>query len=126
MGLMKTLTITEAKKNLGKWLKLAGKGEDVGIINGAQIFALHLIEVQPVDRTPHIPIDSEYLQREYGMTKEEMERVGPVLDARYEESLRSRNPVTVENPTIKKLKKAVRAHARPSRPAQRAEGKRAR
>jgi antitoxin (DNA-binding transcriptional repressor) of toxin-antitoxin stability system len=28
---MKTLTITDAKKNLGRWLTAAGRGEDIGL-----------------------------------------------------------------------------------------------
>src|SRR5262245_64836072 len=37
---MKTLTITDAKKNLGRWLVAASRGEDVGIVCGADIIAL--------------------------------------------------------------------------------------
>ena len=33
---MKTLTITDAKKNLGRWLVAAARGEDIGIVCGAQ------------------------------------------------------------------------------------------
>jgi antitoxin (DNA-binding transcriptional repressor) of toxin-antitoxin stability system len=32
---MQTLTITDAKKNLGRWLAAASSGEDIGIICGA-------------------------------------------------------------------------------------------
>src|ERR1022692_1479460 len=32
---MKTLTITDARQNLGHWLKLAANGEDVGVIVGS-------------------------------------------------------------------------------------------
>jgi antitoxin (DNA-binding transcriptional repressor) of toxin-antitoxin stability system len=31
---MKTLTITDAKKNLGRWLAAAARGEDIGIVSG--------------------------------------------------------------------------------------------
>lgn len=43
---MKTLTITEAKKNLGRWLVAAASGDDVGIILGADIIALRKVEVE--------------------------------------------------------------------------------
>ncbi len=45
---MKTLTITDAKKNLGRWLQSAARGEHVAIICGADIIALRKIEVAPV------------------------------------------------------------------------------
>lgn len=59
---MKTLTITDAKKNLGKWLSAAANGEDIAIISGADIIALRKIEVEPAD----------YAWREYGVTPEEI------------------------------------------------------
>lgn len=55
---MKTLTITDAKKNLGKWLAAAAHGEDIGIVCGADIIALCKVEVESTD----------YAQREYGVT----------------------------------------------------------
>ena len=61
---MKTLTITEAKKNLGKWLNAAVHGEEVAIINGATCVALRPIEIEAAD----------YAWREYGASKEELER----------------------------------------------------
>lgn len=61
---MKTLTITEAKKNLGKWLKAAVHGEEIAIINGASCVALRLVEVEAAD----------YAWREYGASKDELAR----------------------------------------------------
>ena len=52
---MKTLTITDAKKNLSRWLDAAARGQDVGIIRGADIIALRRVEVESTD----------YAQREY-------------------------------------------------------------
>ena len=46
---MKTLTITDAKKNLGRWLVAAAKGEDIGIICGADVIALRKVNVQSTD-----------------------------------------------------------------------------
>jgi antitoxin (DNA-binding transcriptional repressor) of toxin-antitoxin stability system len=55
---MKTLTATEARKNLTRWLKAAKDGQEVGIVYGADIFALRPVPVQAAD----------YAQREYGVT----------------------------------------------------------
>ncbi len=59
---MKTLTITEARKNLSRWLVAASKGEDIGIISGADIIALRKVTVESTD----------YAQREYGATSEQV------------------------------------------------------
>ena len=59
---MKTLTITDAKKNLGKWLQAAAQGEDIGIISGADVIALRRVQVESAD----------YAWREYGVTNEEV------------------------------------------------------
>src|SRR5205807_10017172 len=61
---MKTLTITDARKNLGKWLQAAAQGEDIGIVSGADIIALRKVEVEPTD----------YAWREYSVTAEEVAR----------------------------------------------------
>ncbi len=62
---MKTLTITSAKRNLGKWLQAAAQGEEIGIISGADIIALRKVEVQAAD-------DYTYGMREYGVTRDEL------------------------------------------------------
>lgn len=59
---MKTLTATEARKNLTHWLKAAKGGQDIGIVYGADIFALRPVPVQAAD----------YAQREYGATPEQL------------------------------------------------------
>ncbi len=59
---MTTLTITDAKKNLGKWLKLAANGGEVAIISGAEIIALRKVPVQAAD----------YAWTEYGATGEDV------------------------------------------------------
>ena len=46
---MKTLTITDAKKNLGRLLSEAARGEDIGIVSGADIIALRKVEVESTD-----------------------------------------------------------------------------
>ena len=60
---MKTLTATEARKNLTHWLKAAKGGQDIGIVYGADIFALRPVAVQAAD----------YAQREYGASAEQLE-----------------------------------------------------
>ena len=45
---MKTLTITEARKNLGALLKAAGRGEEVAILSGSDVIALRKVEVEAV------------------------------------------------------------------------------
>lgn len=59
---MTTLTITDAKKNLTKWLKIAASGGEVAIICGADIVALRKVPVQAAD----------YAMTEYGLTAEEV------------------------------------------------------
>jgi hypothetical protein len=59
---MKTLTINDAKKNLGRWLTAAARGEDIGIVCGSDIVALRKVEVESTD----------YAQREYGALPEQV------------------------------------------------------
>jgi antitoxin (DNA-binding transcriptional repressor) of toxin-antitoxin stability system len=46
---MKTVTITEAKKHLGAYLKEATAGQNIGIICGNRIIALRPVEVTSLD-----------------------------------------------------------------------------
>ena len=71
---MTTLTITDAKKNLGKWLQAASRGEDVAIISGADIIALRKIRVQPAD----------YAMTEYGATREDVAKLTKKVDREYQ------------------------------------------
>ena len=68
---MKTLTATEARKNLTHWLKAAKNGQDIGIVYGADIFALRPVPVQAAD----------YAQREYGVTTDQLESFAQRTDA---------------------------------------------
>ena len=63
---MKAVTITDARKNLGKWLRAAACGEHIGIISGADVIALREAEVESTD----------YAWREYGVTPREMAACG--------------------------------------------------
>jgi len=62
---MKTLSITEARKNLGRLCEAAGRGEAVGIISGSRIFQLKPVTV--------VAWDDTYAAKEYGVTVEEMD-----------------------------------------------------
>ena len=70
---MKTLTITDAKKNLGRLLAAAARGEDIGIICGADIVALRKVNVESTD----------YSQREYGVTAEQVTALEEATEERY-------------------------------------------
>lgn len=85
---MKTLTITDAKKNLGKWLAAAARGDDIGIVCGADIIALRKVDVEPTD----------YAEREYGASREEVEALEEATERRYDELRGSEElvPVTAE------------------------------
>ncbi|TDI36885.1 MAG: hypothetical protein E2P02_24115 [Acidobacteria bacterium] len=90
---MKTLTITDAKKNLGKWLLAAARGEDIGIVCGADIIALRRVEVESTD----------YAQREYGVTPEEIEALEHATASRYEKLRRSKKLVPVTTEQLRKM-----------------------
>lgn len=85
---MKTLTITDAKKNLGKWLAAAARGDDIGIVCGADIIALRKVDVESTD----------YAQREYGASRDEVEALEEATERRYDELRRAEKlvPITAE------------------------------
>ena len=109
---MKTLTITEAKKNLGKWLNAAARGQEVGIVAGATIVLLKPVEIRAVTPIEVHRMDYDYVRREYGATKAEYERFIKRLDDEYAEAKRAGTLVTIENPTFEKLEKAISSDAR--------------
>ncbi len=90
---MKTLTITDAKKNLGRWLSAAAHGEDIAIVCGADIIALRKIEVESTD----------YAQREYGVTPEQVAAVERATNQRYQRLKRSRKLTTVTAEQLRML-----------------------
>jgi len=59
---MITLSITNARKNLGSWVKRAASGEQVAILVGNHVVALRPVEVVPKD----------YAEREYQLSQEEV------------------------------------------------------
>lgn len=90
---MKTLTITDAKKNLSRWLDAAARGQDIGIICGAHIIALRKVEVESTD----------YAQREYGATQEQVAALNDSTDRRYRRPKRSGKLVTVSADQLSKM-----------------------
>ncbi|MGH8604272.1 MAG: type II toxin-antitoxin system Phd/YefM family antitoxin [Gammaproteobacteria bacterium] len=91
---MKTITITDAKKHLGRWLAAAASGEDIGIVCGAEIIALRKVEVESTD----------YAQREYGATPEQVAALEKATGRRYRTLKRSGKLVTV---TAEQLRKTL-------------------
>lgn len=90
---MKTLTITDAKKNLGHWLAKASYGEDIGIICGADIIALRKVEVESTD----------YAQREYGATPEQVAALEATTEKRANSQRRSGKLVTLTPAQLRKM-----------------------
>ena len=70
---MQTLTITRAKKNLGRLLQAAARGEDIGIISGDDIIALRKVAVESTD----------YAQREYGVDAEQLQEIEKATNRRF-------------------------------------------
>jgi antitoxin (DNA-binding transcriptional repressor) of toxin-antitoxin stability system len=72
---MKTLTITSARQNLGAWLARAARGEEIGIISGAQVIALRPVAIAAAD----------YAEQEYRLTQAELakaaEKIHEEIDA---------------------------------------------
>ena len=111
---MTTLTITEAKKNLGKWLNAAIHGEEIAIINGAAFVALRPVEVEAAD----------YASREYGATKEELVRFEKRVSAEVRR-LRARGGlVRVPEKLEEALEKIAGVGARRAKAAARSAGQR--
>jgi hypothetical protein len=52
---MKTITITQAKRSLGRYLKKAAAAEEIGIVSGADIISLRKVQVVPADRLAPLP-----------------------------------------------------------------------
>lgn len=111
---MTTLTITDAKKNLGKWLTAAVKGEDIGILAGATVVALRPVEVEATD----------YAWREYGVTPAQLDAFIKADNARIEKMRREGKFITLPNNLEEALEKIAGHRPRraktTARPAKRA------
>ena len=84
---MKTLTITDAKKNLTKWLQAAARGEDIGIVSGADVIALRKVEVESTD----------YAWREYGVTPEEVAAYERKVEAAHNRDKKAGRLIVIRN-----------------------------
>ena len=62
--IMKTLSITEGRQNLGAWVKRALRGEDVGFLVDGRVVALRPVTVESGD----------YVLQEYGVTEAQAQR----------------------------------------------------
>ena len=90
---MKTLTITDAKKNLGRWLAAAARGEDIGIVCGADIVALRKVDVESTD----------YAQREYGAGAERIAALEKATEQRYRRLKRGKKLTSTTAQELRKL-----------------------
>src|SRR5215471_18823418 len=90
---MKTLTITDASKNLSRWLDAAARGQDIGIIRGAEIIALRKVSVESTD----------YAQREYAATREQVDALAAATEKRYRRLKRTGKLVTVSAEGLRDL-----------------------
>ena len=68
---MKTLSVTEGRQNLGRWLKRALHGEDVGFLMDGRVVALRPVEVHSED----------YVLHEYGVTEKQAEKAHNAVKA---------------------------------------------
>lgn len=68
---MQTLTVTAARAQLGHWLARAVKGEEIGVIVGSQVVALRPVPIQAAD----------YMEQEYGLTRDEADRAAARIKA---------------------------------------------
>ena len=90
---MKTLTITDAKKNLGRWLAAAARGEDIGIVCGADIVALRKVNVESTD----------YAEREYGVTPEQVASLEKATERRYQHLKRGKKLSSITAQELRKM-----------------------
>ncbi len=90
---MKTLTITDAKKNLSRWLDAAARGQDIGIIRGSDIIALRKVAIESTD----------YAQREYGAAQEQIAALEDATEKQYRRLKRSGKLVSVTTEQLRKM-----------------------
>lgn len=90
---MRTLTITDAKKNLGRLLEAAARGEDIGIVCGAHIVALRKVEIESTD----------YAQREYGAVPDQVAALEKATEQRYRRLKRGKKLTLSSAQDLRKL-----------------------
>ena len=68
---MKTLSVTEGRQNLGRWLKRALHGDDVGFLMDGRVVALRPVEVHSED----------YVLHEYSVTEKQADKAHNAVKA---------------------------------------------
>jgi antitoxin (DNA-binding transcriptional repressor) of toxin-antitoxin stability system len=111
-----TLTITDAKKNLGKWLLAAANGQEVGIVSGATVIALRPVQIEATD----------YAWREYGVTEADMDAFIRADNKRIEVVRRAGKFVTLPSNQKEAFEKISAHRSRRTKTASRFSAKRAR
>jgi antitoxin (DNA-binding transcriptional repressor) of toxin-antitoxin stability system len=111
-----TLTITGAKKNLGKWLSAALNGQEVGIVSGAAVVALRPVQIQATD----------YAWREYGLATADLDAFIAVDNKRLATLRRAGRLIRLPTNPKKTLEKNTPHRSRRAKAASRASAKRAR
>ena len=77
---MKTLTATQARKNLTALLTRAARCEDIGIVCGDRVIALRPVHV----------FSEDYAMKEYGLTKSELDRAYKKISAEIKRERKTR------------------------------------
>ena len=113
---MTTLTITDAKKNLGKWLSAAVKGGEVGILSGATVVALRPVQIEATD----------YAWREYGLTTADLDAFMAADNKRIATLRRAGKLIRLPTNLKKALEKVSPHRSRRAKAASHASGKRTR
>jgi hypothetical protein len=90
---MKTLPITDAKKILRHWLAADARGDDIGIICGADIVALRKVDVESTD----------YAQREYGATAAQVAALEKATEQRYQRLKRGEKLASTTGQELRKM-----------------------
>lgn len=82
---MITVTLTQARAQLGKLCARAKKGEEIGIIAGDQILQLQPMAVRPArpGEITIVRLDGDYVMREYGLTERDWRSFQKRERARY-------------------------------------------
>ena len=80
---MKTLSPTQARANMTRWLDQAIAGQSIGITHKG-----HIIKLQPV------PVIEDWAAEEYGLTSEEVDRAAEHLLKSGEELLKTGKTVS--------------------------------
>jgi antitoxin (DNA-binding transcriptional repressor) of toxin-antitoxin stability system len=77
---MTTMTATQARLNLSSVLRRALKGDDIGIVVGGQVVALRPVEI----------LSRDYAEREYGLSRPQMNTVARKLHAKAQKARSAR------------------------------------